>query len=156
MRVDGIKTCNKCQVEKHSSKFYTSSNGCKLGIMSQCIACVKDRMNANARNRKYDKRSFLIDKHNSMQRRVDGKLKGKEHLYEGLPIMNKNEFVKLSLENEEFNKLHDAWVSGGCEHRMCPSPNRLNSDMGYLWDNIDWVTQSVNSIDGAMRRNHLI
>ena len=144
------KICTKCGVEKKLSQFH--KNGPRL--RADCNKCNTARVKA----RKFDKKKYLIDKYQSMLQRVNGTHSSKrhQHIYVGLELMDRDEFIENSLNDPEYNRLHDEWAASGYEHKLAPSTDRMDGDVGYVWDNIDWVTHSVNSIDGAMRRNGLI
>jgi len=66
------------------------------------------------------------------------------HIYEGLEIMEKEDFIAYGLENPIFNRLYDNWIATDCNIRFIPSPDRLDPKEGYVPWNIEWVVFSEN------------
>lgn len=81
----------------------------------------------------------------NMLSRVRGVQWRKAHLYQGLPILAREDFYAWSLANDEFWRLFQVWRAEGYERRICPSVNRINAAQGYLPGNIEWITHSENS-----------
>ena len=81
--------------------------------------------------------------------RLRGRTKGdsnRPYLYLGLPICEKDEFVKWGLESDEFHRLFNAWIRSGYKRNFAPSPNRKDSnpELGYTISNLEWVPFSLN------------
>lgn len=101
----------------------------------------------NACTRKYEKtrKGFLVRLYRNMLSRVTGVQAKKAHLYKGLEILDKHAFYEWALEHEDFDNLFDAWeVSGYCR-KLTPTVDRIDSSIGYLLENMCWLTHSVNS-----------
>ena len=81
----------------------------------------------------------------NMLSRVRGIQKKKAHLYQGLPILPKDEFYKWSINNADFLRLYKDWMASNNERKICPSINRIDSTKGYLLGNMEWITHSDNS-----------
>ena len=103
-----------------------------------------------------DPKTFLSLLYTNMQCRVRGHVPHKAHLYEGLEIMSRGDFYNEYLEDERFLSLFKKWEMSGFDTKLTPSPDRLNSMLGYTVDNIDWVTHSVNSRNGSMSKNGIL
>ncbi len=101
----------------------------------------------NAKNKKWrrTKSGFLQMKYHHMKGRVEGRSGRTSHLYKGLYLLDKEEFISKSLSDSSFNKLYASWVASGYSRRLVPSPDRIDSIKGYSWDNIKWVTWSENA-----------
>jgi hypothetical protein len=97
-------------------------------------------------------RGYLNCVYQNMRKRVRGKDKGKEHLYEGLPLLDKVSFVEWSLGDTAYQILFLEWERGGFRAFQGPSIDRRNSSKGYVIDNLRWVTHSLNSQMGAISR----
>ena len=108
----------------------------------------------NATTKKYEKthKGFLVRTYRNMLSRVSGVTKNKNHLYLGKEILNKHIFYAYSLNNNSFNKLFYDWELSGYERRLTPSIERINSNLGYTLDNIEWITFSENCRRGNQSR----
>ena len=144
------KTCTKCGEIKFLNEFHR--NGIRR--RADCKTCNTQRV----KDRKKDKRKYLIDKYESMKQRVNGTHSSErhKHIYVGLELMDRDEFIRNSLNDIEYNRLHDEWSDSGYDHKLAPSTDRLDGDIGYVWDNIDWTTHSINSRNGNASRYGLI
>jgi len=80
-----------------------------------------------------------------MKSRVEGILKKKRHLYEGLEILDKKDFYEWSMRESNYIHLYNEWVFSGYENRKNPSIDRIDPEKGYVIGNIQWVTFSENS-----------
>ena len=101
----------------------------------------------NAATHKYErtKKGKLMRTYRNMLSRVDGVLKKKRHLYEGLPILSRDDFYEWAIACPEFHVLYDAWVASGYKCGESPSVDRINADEGYLIGNMQWLTHRQNS-----------
>lgn len=112
------------------------------------------RKNKNYSTKKYErsKKGKLMRTYRNMESRVKGILKKKEHLYGGLPLLEREEFYEWSLGDEHFNSLYDDWVKSDYDLKLSPSIDRKDTSEGYTKDNIRWVTHSENSSLGGKWR----
>lgn len=78
--------------------------------------------------------------------RVEGRSGEKEsrHRWFGRPIMPRDEFIAWGLAHPEYNKLYAAWKHKNYEIGLAPSPDRINTSLGYTVDNIQRVTSAEN------------
>jgi len=99
----------------------------------------------------YDKtkKGFLVRTYRNMLSRVRGIQTEDAHLYEGLEILDKSDFYTWSLSDKSFNDLFDVWILNDSPIRICPSIDRVNTSLGYVFGNIRWITQSENSSLGG-------
>ena len=104
-------------------------------------------------NRRYHKtkKGKLMLTYNNMTRRVTGYVK--PHLYKGLDICSRDVFYDWSLDNESFNYLYIDWVDSGFKRALSPSIDRIDTNKGYVSENIQWITLSENSKKGAISRH---
>lgn len=72
--------------------------------------------------------------------------------YKGLPLMPRQEYVDTYLMDPEFLRLYRDWQLSGFEKRLTPTPDRIDSEEGYLVKNIEWVTHSENCRRAAEKR----
>ena len=93
------------------------------------------------------KNGKLVRTYNNMKNRIKG-TQPKPYYYIGLELMCKEDFYKFSMKDEGFNRLFDAWEESGFDLLSSPSIDRIKEDIGYVVDNIRWVSQSDNSKKG--------
>ena len=92
----------------------------------------------------------LNQTYNSMCRRVEGKRTNNPHLYIGKSICGQEEFKDWPRNDIEFNRRFEAWIESGCQYKLSPSIDRIDSDKGYDIGNMQWLTVSEN---GAKAKN---
>ena len=111
-------------------------------------------LNKNSDTKKYEKtvNGFLMRLYSNMKSRVTGVQHKKAHLYLGKELLNKEEFYEFAKCSPMFIVLFEQYIKGGCQRKEAPSPDRLDTKIGYTLDNMQWVTQSVNSQRGAIAR----
>lgn len=97
--------------------------------------------------KKYEKtkNGFLMRLYRNMQSRVEGVQWMKRHLYEGKHLLSREEFYAWAKPHPEFHRLFDAYEAAGFPRKLAPSPDRIDSSIGYTVENMEWVTMSVNS-----------
>lgn len=167
--------CKKCEVSKDQSEFYVynKKTGARRG---ECNSCRSDRVKTWAaenvervratkrqwardnrqKNLEYSrvyrktKKGYLSTTYTNMDGRVKGR--SKPWLYKGLPICGRTEFIKWSINDRMFNMLFDAWERSGYDTKLSPSIDRLDSNGGYTFGNMSWITHSENSQRGAFSR----
>lgn len=139
------KICNVCHFERDESNFYSRELICKpCGLIRQ----KNYRKKTNNSNTKiYEKtfKGFLVRTYRNMKSRVTGIQKKKAHIYLGLEILSKEEFYKFSINNEAYKNLYINWKQKEHNRKLTPSINRINPDLVYILDNIEWITHSDNS-----------
>jgi hypothetical protein len=109
------------------------------------------KANNNFHTKKYEKtkKGKLMRTYRNMKSRVEGILKKKSHLYEGLDILDKDSFYLWSLSNEDFHRLFKDWEESGYNLKLSPSIEREDTSIGYVEGNIRWITHSENSRNGG-------
>lgn len=105
----------------------------------------------NKCTKKYEKspKGFLMRTYRNMQSRVKGVQWRKAHLYEGLPILPREEFYTWAWDDHTFWRLYKQWVQSGYDRKLTPSINRIDTFKGYEIGNIEWLTFSTNCSLGA-------
>ncbi len=88
----------------------------------------------------------------NMKSRIKGIQKKKAHLYEGLALLDKQDFYVWAKESRVFLDLFTIWVNSGYERKLTPSIDRIDSNKGYTLDNMQWLTHSDNSSKGAKNK----
>lgn len=88
-----------------------------------------------------------------MKSRVEGVQACKRHLYAGKGVsFSKEEFYRWSLCSDDFLALFSEWEASGYNRKLTPSVDRVDSEKGYEFENMEWVTHSENSRRGAVSR----
>lgn len=112
----------------------------------------------NAITKRYEKtvNGFLMRTYRNMQSRVTGVQKKKAHLYKGLPLMSRKEFYSWAKADKVFTSLFSLWTALDYPRGLTPSINRIDSNKGYIAENVEWITHSQNSQLGAMSRHGIV
>lgn len=110
--------------------------------------------NKNVHTKVYEKsiKGFLVRSYRNMQSRVDGVQIQKHHLYKDKELMPREDFYGFAMGSAEFYELFGKYKESGWSRKLCPSPDRKDSKLGYAIDNLEWVTMSENSRRGTMNR----
>lgn len=100
-------------------------------------------------------RGLVIKAYSGMKSRVEGRgpVAGR-HLYTGLGIMPKEEFVAWATADAVYRALHAAWVKSAYERKLSPSIDRIDTQRGYVRGNVQWLTLSDNSRKAQMWKYH--
>ena len=146
------KRCNTCKDDKELSEFHNKKSN-RDGLDYDCKICankkIRDRRsrNGNINTKNYEKtfHGKLVRTYRNMMSRVKGILKKKAHLYKGLEILSKEDFYNWSNNDSEYARLFMEWVDSEYEQRLSPSIDRKNPLLGYVLDNMRWLTHSENS-----------
>lgn len=75
----------------------------------------------------------------------------KKPAYNGLSFLQLDEFKAWAKADKDFHALFEIWVLAGHERVLLPTVNRINPKLGYVIDNIEWLTLSANC--SAARRS---
>lgn len=146
MRTGKVKFCVGCGVVRTEDNTYVLSTGYFRGRCKECFKLFC---------KVYEKTlyGYLVRTYRNMKSRVNGVHKKKAHLYKGKNILDKEYFYNWSLSDKDYNKLHTEWVVSGYNHKLSPSIDRIDSNLGYTKDNIRWITHSENSRLGSLSKN---
>lgn len=153
-----MKECFKCNKVKGLSEFYKHSE-MKDGHVNKCKECNKLDVQRNyAQNREhyreYDMKRNRLDLRRMLLSRYYGiRARSEESYYQshkntvtGMPYLSKDEFMKWADGNiDEFMRLYKAWAEAGYPKRLAPSIDRINNNLGYTKNNLQWLTQSENT-----------
>jgi len=112
-------------------------------------------LDGNKNTKKYEKtkNGFLVRCYRNMKSRINGVQKAKFHLYKDKYLMDKQVFYSFSIVDITFNSLFDVWEKSNYDRKLTPSLDRINSDIGYTLENVEWVTHSENSRRGALSKS---
>lgn len=163
-----MNTCTKCKKRKSNEAFYirkTSSNG----LRSQCIQCENsysrtynlinnhsvalNKVKAR-KKRQWAPEGFLTIIYKNMSQRT--KLSRNDRhwkYYVGIKVLFPLEwFISSQVKNTRFLKLYKYWKTNGCKQLDIPGIDRIDSDLHYSKDNIQWLTMKENSFKARLLR----
>lgn len=105
----------------------------------------------NANTKKYEKtpNGFLVRLYRNMKSRISGVQYQKFHLYQGKELLPKEEFYNWAKNNSKFWDLFEQYKASNYDRKLAPSVDRVNSSIGYIIENMEWVTHSENSRRGS-------
>jgi len=112
----------------------------------------------NAATKKYErtKKGKLMRTYRNMLSRVSGILRHKAHLYGDLPILERDDFYQWAMAQEAFHRLFDEWVASGYCCGDSPSIDRIDSTIGYVPGNMQWLSHRENSAKISRRSSRAI
>lgn len=112
------------------------------------------RKTGDVHTKRYERsrKGKLMRAYRNMQSRITGVQKHKHHLYEGKELLGREEFYEWAMADPEFHRLFEAWCASGYERKLAPSVDRIDSGLGYIVGNMEWVTHSENSRRGSISK----
>ena len=109
--------------------------------------------NADTKTYEKTKQGFLVRLYRNMKSRITGVQKEKHHLYQNKNLFDKLEFYQWAQTQEKFHELFTEWEASQYQRKLTPTVDRIDSNKGYDFDNVEWVTHSVNSQRGIISRH---
>jgi hypothetical protein len=103
--------------------------------------------NNNANTKRYEKtpNGFLVRLYRNMKSRINGVQLAKFHLYAGKELLDKEEFYTWAKNSSKFWELFKEYENSNYDRKLAPSVDRVDSNLGYNINNMEWVTHSENS-----------
>lgn len=153
------KTCSKCGEKKEVSNFYTHPETSD-GYLNKCKECAKkdailNRKNKNTYYKNYDKGRYQNNterlfrhKYYMMKQRVLGKNKKHKYTVVGKNLCSLNDFLSWCYSKNSMNQfipIYQKWKDNKFVKKLSPSIDRINNNLGYEINNLQWLTQSNNS-----------
>jgi hypothetical protein len=154
-----MKICSCCKNEKEL-KCFRSNKARPDGLGVYCRDCerVKQKIYRKDRTGEYSKKyektkvGFLMRLYRNMLSRISGVQKEKYDLYKGKTILDKPTFYEWANNNPQFHILFDNYELSGYDRKLAPSVDRIDSNIGYSIDNIEFITHSENSRRGTLSK----
>lgn len=148
--------CSNCNISKEVSDFYIRGKG----YNKQCKECLnikrrnyrKNTKNSSTKKYEKTKKGFLVRLYRNMKSRIEGVQKEKYYLYKGKDLLDKNDFYKWALDSTYFHVLFNEYEKRNYDMQLAPSVDRIESSIGYILSNIEWVTTRENSLRGLKSR----
>lgn len=95
---------------------------------------------------KMTQEQYVSNKYTQMKYRVDGRDPTCAHVYEGLEICERDEFIQWSLFDDAFQGIWDEWeATDYTDNKIGPSIDRIDPSEGYVFGNMQWKTRSMNT-----------
>lgn len=131
------KECYICHNIKPLDCFY-KQKGMVDGRLNKCIECCNEY---SEKQRKTNPMYYLRAIYNGMQWRCRN-----NERYKKLKLLSYDSWVIWCNENmRTFLKLYKQWQDSGFKHKYSPSIDRIDNNLGYLPNNMQWLTQSQNA-----------
>jgi len=154
-----MKKCFKCNVTKTLSNFYRHS-GMADGTVNKCKECNKKENKENWHAKIEKKKEYdLYRSRYSIQRIFNHRYSGikrrclkggscnRKYLVTGTSFLSKQEWDKWCFKQNnylKFLKLYNIWLLNNFDERLSPSIDRINSQKGYITNNLQWLSKSDN------------
>lgn len=103
-------------------------------------------------------KGFLSNLYSKMLQRVKGNANhtSRPDLYRNKPICTREEFVAWAITDKEFNKLFNNYLEAGRLLSLAPSIDRIDSEGGYVLENMQFLMQGENSQKAGWSRNKIV
>lgn len=155
------KKCFKCNKVKNLSEFYKHSQMAD-GHVNKCKECNKNDVRKDWYLKREEKREYDIYRHRySIQRFFShkynliksrcSKYRQTTSRYFGKDFLTKSDWNEWCYEDRNYKafiKLYNKWVENGFERKSTPSIDRIDNKLGYMRNNLQWLSLSDNSSKG--------
>lgn len=159
-----MKECFKCNKTKPLDDFYKHPQMAD-GHVNKCKECNKIDVRSNYSvkreyYREYDRKRqrlsinrILTHRYNALKARSEDSYahstKSGRYKVTGMPYLSKRDFMHWASQNMDvFMNIYNNWSKSGFDSKLMPSVDRINPNMGYTKDNIQWLSKSANSSKG--------
>lgn len=134
------KECFVCHKIKPLEAFY-KQKGMVDGRLNRCKACCKAYCNEQHKN---NPQYYMRMIYNGIKWRCSN-----NERYKQLSFLPKNDWIIWCNENMyKFMKLYKQWQDSGYKQAFSPSIDRINNNLGYLPNNMQWLTLGQNAKKG--------
>lgn len=140
-----MRHCSKCDLEKPINSFYKQNKTCRSCRNAMQRERRKSSLNKSTRVYERTHKGFLMRAYSNMKARITGVQKQNYHLYSGKELLSREEFYRWAESSKEFKSLFEQWEKSHYNRKLTPSVDRVNSKLGYILSNMEWVTSSENS-----------
>ena len=152
------KTCYTCRQEKLIDEFYFHPKTFDKHLGKCKLCCIDFSIKNRNKNKKYydvyDKNRYRNNIHRIFCAKYDGmrqRVMGLAHhsKTKGKALINENEFLHWCYEQKNYKKfinLYNIWKVKQFQRKFAPSIDRINNNIGYIVNNLQWLSQSENSI----------
>lgn len=112
------------------------------------------KKNGSIHTKVYEKTpsGFLMRLYRNMKSRISGIQKPDKDYWVGKELFDKGAFYEWALNHPKFIELFEEYREQGYPRKLAPSIDRIDSNIGYTFNNVEWVTMLENSIRGTKKR----
>jgi hypothetical protein len=149
-----MKVISRKDAAAQGIKRYFTGKPCLRGHVAErrvvsrdCVLCRDQR---KLHSEQTQPRSYLAHKYRKMRRRITGRAVKSAHLYKGLGIMPREEFLAWAVADSAFKSLWATYQLAGRPMRLSPSIDRIDTQRGYVRGNVQFITHSANSRKAAL------
>ncbi len=149
------KKCKVCGMYKDINLFYRRRTSID-GHYTLCKECYKKDVidnkhrhlihyrEADIIRKRFNFKRLWQTKYYSMKRRINGLDRKSKSI--GKELISLNEFLTWCyMTIDKFDSLYIKWVESGFKKGQSPSVDRIDNNVGYTLENMQWLTQSNNS-----------
>lgn len=136
---------------------YFTGRPCKRGHMTlrqtndrKCTECSRITARLAQPIKRKEFLGRVITTYAEIRRRVEGRgCRGDMHIYKGLGLMPRGEFLAWAAADPAYQQLHRAWVRSAYARKLMPSIDRIDTQRGYIRGNVQWLSTSEHAIKTA-------
>ena len=134
--------CRECGAGKPKTEYAGNYGG------RYCRPCLKKRQENDHRRFFLLVKNYAQKTYASMRRRCH--YRTGEKYYRGLKVLAREEFYRFALHDPNLPTLIRNYIDSGYQFRLAPSINRIDSKLGYIINNIEFIALGENGKLGAI------
>lgn len=153
------KKCFKCGLILPINSFYKHPQ-MNDGHVNKCKECNKKDVRENyivtaSEKRKYDSYRYRYSinrifnhRYSCLKTRSSRVLKNHSYSCFGKGYLTKEDWNNWCYRDDimkKFMNIYNNWVQNNFDEKLAPSIDRINNNLGYSLDNLQWLTKSENS-----------
>lgn len=153
------KKCFKCKEILSLDNFYTHPEMLD-GHVNKCKECNKHDVRKNYADKivskkiydkhrqRYSIHRILNHRYNALKYRSTTKVYGRPYKVYGKDFLTVEAWNIWCYKDEvmkKFMDLYNNWVQNDFDNKLTPSVDRINNNIGYVAENLQWLTKSDNS-----------
>ena len=157
-----MKQCFKCKEIKDLTEFYKHP-AMADGYVNKCKECNKLDIQKNYIDNRGEKLAYDHYRHRYSIPRIFNhryagiktrctkvrSSNGKPYRVHGTKYLNKQQWLEWCYSKNNYKKfisIYNNWVQSGFNNKLTPSIDRINNNLGYQSNNLQWLTTQENCI----------